>query len=117
MRLGSIRARWCGHRGDHLFGSLLLARLTASLLASVLVALVPLAYFSPPDQTWIAGLYDDADYDNAVVAVTDAVGFPAIDGTIISPARLLSARVVFVSSTGPHASSRINPLDRAPPRR
>jgi hypothetical protein len=83
----------------------------------VLVALVPLAYFSPPDQTWIAGLYDDADYDNAVVAVTDAVGFPAIDGTIISPARLLSARVALVRSTRPDAPSRISPVDRAPPHR
>jgi hypothetical protein len=126
-RLGSISARRSGHRGDHPFGSLRLARLTASLLASVLVTLVPFAYFSPPDQTWIAGLYDDADYDDAVVAVTGVTrarksadapdGFPAIDGTIISPARLLSARVALVRSTRPDAPSRISPVDRAPPHR
>ena len=128
-RLGSIRARWPGHRGDHPFGSLLLARLTAILLASVLVTLVPLAHFSPPDPTWIGGLYDDADYDDAVVAVTDAptsvgasriptrmpVGVPAIDRVIITPTRLSSARVAFVGSTRPDASARISPVDRAPP--
>jgi hypothetical protein len=117
VRLGSIRGRWSGHRGDPPFGSLLLARLTVILLASVLATLVPLAHFSPPDPTWIAGLYDDADYDDAVVAVTDAVGFPAIDGVIITPTRLSSARVAFAGSTRPDAPSRISPVDRAPPHR
>jgi hypothetical protein len=104
--------------GGHLFGlSLLLARLGAMLLASVLVTLVPLAHFSPPDPTWIAGLYDDADHDAAVVAITDAIGFPALDGTSISPARPSSARIAFVGSARPDASTRIRPVDRAPPHR
>lgn len=98
MHRGSISARQSGDRGS-LFGSLLLVRLGAMLLTSVLVTLVPLAYFSPPDPTWIAGLYDDADHDDAVVAITDAIRFPAIDGTSISPARLSSAPVACVGST------------------
>ena len=113
MRLASISAR----RAGHLFGSFLLARLAASLLASVLVTLVPLAHFSPPDPTWIAGLYDDADHDDAVVAIDDAIGFLAPDGTTTSPATPSSARVAFVGSTRPDASSRIRPVDRAPPHR
>ena len=117
MRLGSISARRSGDRAGHLFGSLLLARVGAMLLASVLVTLVPLAHFSPPDPTWIAGLYDDADHDDAVVAITDAIGFPATDGKSISPARLSGARVTFVDSTRPDARSRISPVDRAPPHR
>ena len=36
------------------------------------LALVPLAHASPPDPTWIAGIYDDADLDEAVAAVTNA---------------------------------------------
>ena len=32
--------------------------------------LTPLAYATPPDQTWIAGLYDNADYDDVVALVT-----------------------------------------------
>ena len=37
-----------------------------------LLALLPLAHASPPDPTWIAGIYDDADLDEAVAAVTNA---------------------------------------------
>src|SRR5437660_11502038 len=39
-------------------------RPVVTLLLGALVTLVPLAYASPPDQTWIAGLYDDADHDD-----------------------------------------------------
>ena len=40
-------------------------------LLLALLALVPLAYASPPDQTWVAGIYDAADYDNVVWLLTD----------------------------------------------
>jgi hypothetical protein len=42
--------------------------------AAVLVLLVPLAHASPPDSTWIAGIYDGADLDEVVVAVISATG-------------------------------------------
>ena len=42
---------------------------TAVLL---LLALLPLAQAAPPDPTWLAGIYDDADLDEAVEAVTNA---------------------------------------------
>ena len=41
-----------------------------SLLAGVMMTLTPLAYAAPPDQTWIPGLYDNADYDDVVLFVT-----------------------------------------------
>lgn len=47
---------------------------TVLLLLGALVALTPLAYASPPDPTWIAGLYDDADYDDVILAVMSAAG-------------------------------------------
>jgi len=50
-----------------------------TLLLVLLIGLTPLAYASPPDQTWLAGLYDNADYDDVVLAVTSAVG--AADAT------------------------------------
>jgi hypothetical protein len=40
----------------------------------VLATLPALAYASPPDPSWIPGLYDDADYDDVVVLVTSATG-------------------------------------------
>jgi len=33
-----------------------------------MAALTPAAHASPPDQTWIAGLNDNADCDDAVLA-------------------------------------------------
>ncbi len=36
------------------------------------VGLRLLAYASPPDPSWIAGLYDDADFDSVVVSITSA---------------------------------------------
>jgi hypothetical protein len=40
-------------------------------LAISLLSLNALAYGSPPDPVWIAGIYDDADYDDVVVMLTD----------------------------------------------
>ncbi len=52
---------------------------------SVLVALIvvlpvggltPLAYASPPDPSWIRGIYDGADYDDVVLLITSRSGLP-----------------------------------------
>jgi len=51
-----------------------LRRLLILLLVGVLATLTSLAHASPPDQTWIAGLYDNADYDDIVLCITSAVG-------------------------------------------
>ena len=40
------------------------------LVVLTVATLTPLAYATPPDQTWIAGLYDNADYDDVVALVT-----------------------------------------------
>src|SRR5438552_1387144 len=45
--------------------------LVALLLANV--TLVPLAYASPPDQTWIGGGDDNADYDDVAIRITATV--------------------------------------------
>jgi hypothetical protein len=39
------------------------------LLVPPLLGLAALAYAIPPDPTWIGGLYDNADYDDIVIAV------------------------------------------------
>jgi len=53
---------------DHVHGRCV--RVSALGLLVVLVALVPLAGASPPDPLWIAGIYDGADSDDVVLAVT-----------------------------------------------
>ena len=49
-------------------------RLVAECVAAILVASVMLAYASPPDPSWIPGIYDDHDYDDVVGMVTDGTG-------------------------------------------
>ncbi len=49
-------------------------RIVGLVLVLTVLALLPAAYASPPDQTWIAGLYDNADYDDAVLFITSCLG-------------------------------------------
>ncbi len=56
-----------------LYPMAMMRRLLLLLLAGAMVALTPAAHASPPDQTWIAGLYDNADYDDAVLAVIASI--------------------------------------------
>ena len=47
------------------------------LIALVIIAqttLSALAFASPPDPSWIPGVYDDADYDDVVTRVMSATG-------------------------------------------
>jgi hypothetical protein len=43
------------------------------LIAAVLGSLVPLAYASPPDPTYLAGIWDNADYDDVVTFVASSL--------------------------------------------
>jgi hypothetical protein len=49
-------------------------RLLQALLAVLVLTLTPLAHASPPDQTWLSGLYDSGDYDDVVLLVLSNVG-------------------------------------------
>jgi hypothetical protein len=48
-------------------------------LTALLIALAPLAHASPPDASWIPGIYDDADFDDVVTLVT--LGAGSVDAT------------------------------------
>jgi hypothetical protein len=49
----------------------------ALLLLLPLGGLTPLGYASPPDPSWIGGMYDDADYDDIVNLITSAAAATA----------------------------------------
>jgi len=49
-----------------------LNHLTVAVLIAALAVLTPAAFSSPPDPTWIAGLYDDGDYDDVILLVTSS---------------------------------------------
>jgi hypothetical protein len=56
----------------------------AGLVAALWILLVPLAFASPPDPSWIAGVYDGGDSDDVVTliglcaSVTDLGGAPSV---------------------------------------
>jgi hypothetical protein len=43
-------------------------------IAAAVCGLVALAYASPPDPPYLAGIWDNADYDDIVVLVTSSLG-------------------------------------------
>ena len=47
--------------------------LSAMLLALLIIAPVTLAHASPPDQTWLEGIYDQADFDDIVDLLTSSL--------------------------------------------
>jgi hypothetical protein len=57
------------------------------LLAGIVMS-IPAAHASPPDPTWIAGIYDAADYDDVVGLLTDGNGA----STGQAPARVVEER-------------------------
>jgi len=49
------------------------AGLSTMLLVLLIIAPVTLAHASPPDPTWLAGVYDQADFDDVVGLLTSAL--------------------------------------------
>jgi hypothetical protein len=48
--------------------------LLALIVLATGLALPALAHASPPDPSWIPGVYDDADFDDVVMRVTSGTG-------------------------------------------
>src|SRR5438034_5521470 len=69
-------------------------RSLATLLFAGVVVLPPLAHASPSDPSWIAGFWDDADYDDIVILITSSVG--AVEPPLLSDARLGQPVVGFI---------------------
>jgi hypothetical protein len=88
----------------------------ALLLLLGLSGLTPLAYASPPDPSWVRGIYDDADYDDVVVLITSAAAVTApvlvVDIRLLPPlAGLAPQRAEGSVPTRPFSSLQ----PRAPP--
>ena len=67
------------------------------MLALALVSLTPVAFATPPDQTWLPGLYDDADYDDVVLLITSSSGIAHL--CLLDDARPILRAVVLLSPT------------------
>jgi len=81
-------------------------RSLALCLVAILATLITLAYASPPDPTYIGGLWDDQDFDDVVILATSASSIVDIHiGVLFAPVRV-------VVGTPPAAGSMPMPLDR-----
>lgn len=69
-RRASARSRTCSRSRTLLVALILIAPTT----------LLTLAHASPPDQTWIQGIYDDADSDDVVLLLTSATADVSLSG-------------------------------------
>jgi len=94
----------------------ILHRLVRLSLVAAALALAPVAYASPPDDSSLAGLYDNADFDDVVLLFTSNLG--AIQPAIMSSVRPAASVVALVTPTtagqrppGPLSFA----LSRAPP--
>jgi len=88
----------------------------ARILVAILLGLVPLAYASPPDQTWLPGFYDNADYDDVVVFATSTAA-AVQDGPLVAVRPCgVTARLGFRPTPDPHRAPPGAPCQlRAPP--
>src|SRR5262245_32582654 len=91
-------------------------RLLGLVLVALMSSLTPLAHASPPDQPWLGGLYDNADYDDAVVAIADGLASVDLHPPHDSEIDEAIGAVVFPTDERVHAAPRhsSNP-PRAPP--
>jgi len=86
-------------------------------LLTVLVALTPFAYATPPDPTWVSGFFDDDDNDNGVFLITSSLAaldpFPLCCWApfpVFGPAVALEDRDPASSQDSSSADARAPPL-------
>src|SRR5215831_14920388 len=107
----------CPHRHTpppELSFSLRRAIFTSIPIVVVLILLPAIAFASPPDQLWIAGIYDGADGDESVSLVYETAG---VEATPTRPVPLLprSSEILVVSSPSSVHGPVACPSTRAPP--
>lgn len=91
-------------------------RLVVVVTLVAAACLVPAAHGSPPDPTWIAGLYDNADFDDVVVLITSTLGVAERSmGCSLCPQRLVTSILLPTDSDTRPLSFRSSALSRAPP--
>ena len=93
-----------------------LRRFLTALLLLPLLGLTPLAYASPPDQTWLGGFYDDADYDDVVLlAMSLAVALADLAPALAVQPRVVDVLLLLDVEAAPFLA-RLGAPSRAPPR-
>jgi len=93
-----------------------LSGLSVTLLALLIILPITLAHASPPDQTWLAGVYDQADFDDVIDLLTSALD--ATDSTTTPDAGAcfaLAPKLCRAAVACPASAPAYSPPLRAPP--
>ena len=94
------------------FSSMQLATFFSIIAALILIA--PIAFASPPDPAWIAGIYDDADGDDVVTLVYETAGIEGVSlGSVLPLSR--ASNVSLASGPGPVHGFPLHQFTRGPP--
>jgi hypothetical protein len=86
------------------------------LVIALCIVLNPLAAASPPDPTWIPGLYDAADFDDVVISIgllasaCDAWAAPSLTLDSLVRPLILPGRRPLVCRSRPTSQGRAPPL-------
>jgi hypothetical protein len=93
----------------------MVSRLLTVLLLVPLVWLTPLALASPPDQTWIGGFYDDADYDDVVLLALSLALALGDTAPALDPRPILVAVLSLLDAQAAPLLAGLGTPSRAPP--
>jgi hypothetical protein len=92
-----------------------LARVIVLAVVASLAALLPLCHASAPDPTWIAGMWDDADHDDVVLAALGTVAVADDAPSPLPPVRHAPRSSESIGRQIVRKPERLTQLDRAPP--
>jgi hypothetical protein len=70
---------------EYLDDMLLWARVLVLFIGCLVIGFAPLAYADPPDPLFIAGFWDDDDFDKIVVYILGSYDLPLVPSTEIVP--------------------------------
>jgi len=94
------------------FSSMRLATFFSIIVALILIA--PIAFASPPDPSWIAGVYDGADGDDVVTLVYETAGIEGVSlGSVLALSR--ASNVSLASGADPVHGFPLYRFTRGPP--
>jgi hypothetical protein len=89
--------------------------LLVALIAMAPVTLVTLAHASPPDPSWVQGIYDDADHDDVAIFLTSETGEVRIATTPHPPIHVAAGRVIPPTERAARVVAVSATRSRAPP--
>ena len=91
------------------------ARLLVVVIACLLIVFAPLVYADPPDPLFIAGFWDDDDFDKIVVYILGSYDVPLVPCTDMVPLWVPIARVKLPELSAAPTPARAEVSPRAPP--